>query len=64
MPEIIVEIRPDGTVTIRAKGFKGAKCLEATAPFEEILGGDIEREKLPEYYEEPLDLTQLRVRSR
>jgi len=36
--EILITVKPDGTVRIEAAGFAGRECLGATKAFEESLG--------------------------
>lgn len=49
--EIIIEIGEDGNIELRAEGYKGKGCEEATKFIEEALGlTDGSRKKLPEYY--------------
>jgi len=36
--EIVITIKPDGTVQMEAAGFAGRECLSATRAFEESLG--------------------------
>lgn len=36
--EIIVTVKPDGTVQVEAVGYIGRECLNATKPFEDALG--------------------------
>ena len=59
MPEIQVEILPNGEVKISVKGAKGSQCLEMTRFLEEALGEVAERELTTEYYEteEKADVT-------
>lgn len=48
MPKIKVLISPEGDVTVKPIGFRGPKCLRATAKLEKALGGIVERETTPE----------------
>ena len=59
MPEIQVEILPNGEVKISVKGAKGSQCMELTRFLEEALGEVSERELTTEYYEteEKADVT-------
>lgn len=45
-----ISIRPDGTVEIKATGFKGKACEKATAEIEKMLGLGAQRTKTPEYF--------------
>lgn len=48
---VTVSYKPDGTVEIKATGFKGAACEKATAEVEKMLGViDAKRTKTPDYY--------------
>jgi hypothetical protein len=38
MKRIIMEVDPVGKTKIEAEGFEGGTCIDATAPFEGILG--------------------------
>ena len=51
MPEINVEILPNGEVKISVKGAKGSQCIEMTRFLEEALGEVNERDFTAEYYE-------------
>lgn len=49
--QIIVEIAPDGAITIRAEGFSGPGCVEAVRRIAEALDGEIQDEQhTPAYY--------------
>lgn len=49
--EIIIEIGDDGNIELRAEGYKGKGCEEATKFIEEALGMDGgKRTKKTEYY--------------
>lgn len=44
-------IKTDGTFTIEAFGFEGNSCEQATAPYEEALGGEtVEKKRKPEFF--------------
>jgi hypothetical protein len=47
---IVIEIAPDGAVTVRAEGYAGPGCVEAVHRFSEALGLETEAENLPEFY--------------
>lgn len=49
--EIEVTISPDGSVSLRPKGAKGADCVELTRALEEAVGEVERRELTAEYYE-------------
>ena len=38
MPQIIIDIKPDGQTTVDAQGFNGAQCKDATKAIERALG--------------------------
>lgn len=38
MKEIIIKYKPDGSVELEAKGFKGTTCLQGTLAYEKALG--------------------------
>lgn len=47
--QVIMNIAPDGTVTIDAVGYKGADCKKATEALEKALGNVTSDTKKPEY---------------
>lgn len=49
-PELIIDIKPDGTVTMEAVGYEGKACLTAAAPFEAALGKVTARTEKPEMH--------------
>ena len=51
--DIEITISPNGEVSFRIKGVKGAKCLDETKFLEEAVGGEVlVQERTSEYYEE------------
>lgn len=48
--QIVIEIAPDGSVTVRAEGYTGPGCVDAVRRFSEALGLETEAENLPEFY--------------
>ena len=50
MPQINVDIAPDGSLKIDAVGFTGSDCEKATKFLEDALGHVQQRDKKPEYY--------------
>lgn len=50
--EVIIEISPKGDVKIEASGFSGSGCKEATAAFEEAIGGKTKTELKPEFMQD------------
>ena len=54
---IVVEISPDGTVTVRAEGYQGPSCADAVKKIAEALGGEIvDEEHTAEYYQTEVDV--------
>jgi len=51
MPEINVEILPDGQVKISVEGAKGSECVDLTRFLEEALGEVQTRDFTPDYYQ-------------
>jgi len=49
--EFDITIRPDGTVEVHVKGYKGKSCLEALKVFEQIIGEVKSRRETSEFYE-------------
>ena len=49
--EIIIEIGPNGDVTVEGKGIKGPDCIKLTAAIEEALGDVTKTVKKPEYHQ-------------
>lgn len=49
--ELLIEISPEGKVTVRTMGIKGPACMEYADLFARVLGRVEEREKTGEYYE-------------
>lgn len=56
--EIEIEISPDGKVTVRTKGIKGARCLEFAELFAQIIGREESRKLTAEYYENVVEVQQ------
>lgn len=52
MKEVIITVKPDGTVQIEAGGYSGGECLSATKPFEEALGVVENRKMKPVFLQE------------
>lgn len=50
--EIVIVVKPDGSVEVDAVGFSGSECLEATMPYEKVLGTVSSRKKKPEFLAE------------
>ena len=49
---IIVEIKPDGSVKVKAEGYEGESCYEATRALEDKLGVVTDTERTSEYWRE------------
>jgi ABC-type Fe3+-hydroxamate transport system substrate-binding protein len=49
--ELEIEIAPDGKVTARTHGIKGAACMDWADLVARIVGREESREKTAEYYE-------------
>ena len=50
--EFEIEISPQGKVTVRTKGIKGARCLDYAEMFAQIIGPEVSRQLTSEYYEQ------------
>jgi len=50
--EMVIQIAPDGTISLQVKGVKGGECIEFSKFLEDALGDVIEREKTSEFYQE------------
>lgn len=51
MPDIKIEIMPDGQVKLEVEGAKGSECMDLTRFLEEALGEVTARELTSDYYE-------------
>jgi len=58
MEEIDITIGPDGKVTLRTKGIKGPRCVEAAKVFADIIGKINSSEPTSEYYESEVEVRQ------
>ena len=47
---VVIKIRPDGKIAVRAEGFTGPACLEAVRKYAEALGVATSEEHLPEFF--------------
>jgi hypothetical protein len=56
--EFEIEIGPDGKVTVRTIGIKGAECLDYADLFAQIIGREESRELTSEYYESATEAKQ------
>ena len=50
--ELVIQIAPDGTISLEVKGVPGPDCIEFTKALEEALGEVVQRERTSEYYQE------------
>jgi hypothetical protein len=63
--ELEIEIAPDGKVTVRTKGIKGARCLDVAEIVARVVGREDSRRLTSEYYETPVEVheqTQVHAR--
>lgn len=49
--EIVVEVKPDGTVLVYARGMTGSGCVKPVQDIAAVLGVTIEEEHLPEFFQ-------------
>ena len=61
MKQIIIEVEPDGAVTIDAVGFTGTDCVAATQFLEEALGAKIQVHKKPEFHQRRVNGQRQRI---
>jgi hypothetical protein len=54
--ELEIEISPEGKVTVRTIGIKGARCLDVAEFVARIVGREESRELTSEYYEQPAEV--------
>ena len=47
---VVIDIKPDGEISIDANGFEGADCEAATRELEKALGMVDQRHRKPEYH--------------
>lgn len=52
MKQIIVEVSPDGEITIETRGFKGAACLKESKFLKDLLGKELSQQLTPAFYQE------------
>ena len=52
MKQIIVEVSPDGEITIETRGFKGPACLKESKFLKDLLGKELSQQLTPAYYQE------------
>ncbi len=48
--EIIIDISPDGVVTVTTKGFRGKSCVDAAKLFEQAIGKVSDTKLTNEYH--------------
>jgi hypothetical protein len=56
--ELEIEISPDGRVTLKTIGIKGARCIDVAEMLARIIGREEQRELTSEYYETGIDTRQ------
>jgi hypothetical protein len=61
--KMLIEILPNGEVSIRVLCVPGAACESVSAALEESLGTVKSKERTAEYYEEPLDVAEVAQKS-
>ena len=61
MPKIIVTIAPDGVTSVKAEGYHGPTCRNATRKLREALGAQIAEKRTPEFYATPRHSTQQKL---
>ena len=52
MKQIIVEVSPDGEITIETRGFRGPACLKESKFLKDLLGKELSQQLTPAYYQE------------
>ena len=52
MKQIIVEVSPDGEITIETRGFKGPACLKESKFLKDLLGKELSQQLTPAFYQE------------
>lgn len=62
MKEIIVTIKPDGSIQVEAVGYKGESCKDATKAIEKALGIVSKETLKPEYYEKELVGEKIKIK--
>jgi len=62
--ELEITISPDGKVTVRTHGIKGATCMEYADLLVQIVGREEDREKTPEFYQVEEQNAQTRIQQR
>lgn len=50
MARIIVTIDPEGRATVKAEGYRGKSCQDATKAIRAALGQETSEKKTPDYY--------------
>ena len=61
--KMLIEILPNGEVSIRVLCVPGPACESVSAALEESLGTVKSKERTAEYYEEPLDVAEVAHKS-
>jgi hypothetical protein len=62
--ELEITISPEGKVTVRTHGIKGAACMEYADMLVQIVGREEEREKTAEFYQVEQETAQIRIQQR
>lgn len=52
MPQIIIDIAPDGSTKVSASGFHGSSCTDATRAIRAALGEQTSENRTPEFYQD------------
>ena len=50
---IVVRIKPNGDVNVKAEGTAGASCAEKTKPFRDAFGSDVDEARTAEWDQRP-----------
>lgn len=52
MHQVIITIKPDGSVTVKAEGYQGPSCADVTRPFIDALGKRLIETPTPEMFQQ------------
>jgi hypothetical protein len=61
--KMIIDILPNGEVSIRVLCVPGPACESVSAAIEESLGAVKSKERTAEYYQEPLEIAEVAQKS-
>ena len=50
--ELVIQISPDGSISVEVKGVPGPGCADVSKCLEDALGDVVQRERTSEYYQE------------